>query len=73
MRLMDFKIWEGFFKFELSAQEFNDLPRDEQVKYFNTLKFMTKEGLTLNNPSDSEKMKRVFRMIDERVYRFLFS
>ena len=72
MRLMDFKIWENFFKFELTAQEFNKLPRDEQVKHFNTLKFMTKADLTQGNPSDAQKMKRVFEMIDKRIYNILF-
>jgi len=72
MKLMDFKIWQGFFRFELTAQEFNDLPQPEKVKYFNTLKFWVKENLVQGNPSDSEKMKRVFKVIDRRIYDVLF-
>jgi len=75
VRLMDFEIWSCFLKpdvFELTAKQFNELPRDEKVKIFNSIGFYVKEMLTEDNPSGSKEMKKVFTLIDKRLYEILF-
>lgn len=76
MKLMDEKIWQGFFKFGLTAQAFNKLPRDEKVKHLNTLKFSIKESLSQINSFailNPDELRRVFRQVDKRVHSILFS
>lgn len=74
MKLLDEAIWREFFRFDLTGREFNALPKDEKVKYFNTLKFTIKESLSKINSFailKPDELRRVFRQVDQRVYNIL--